>query len=126
MSPLSLHKYLYADGNPVDHVDPSGHEIDEVMFAVAVAVVILALSVPANTPIAQTNQLTFSTVLNDPANHSWYVKWELAHNSAHGGWIVQHIMLNIPGVRNYNYWEAWQVLLSSRETTLFTALHDNL
>src|SRR5271165_3229442 len=49
--PLSLHKYLYAEGNPVDHVDPSGHEIDEVLFAVAVAVVVLTLSTPANTPI---------------------------------------------------------------------------
>jgi RHS repeat-associated protein len=45
-SPLSLHKYLYAESSPVDHLDPSGHEIDEVMFAVAVAVVILALSTP--------------------------------------------------------------------------------
>jgi RHS repeat-associated protein len=25
MSPLSLHKYLYAHRNPVDHGDPSGH-----------------------------------------------------------------------------------------------------
>src|ERR1051325_11389758 len=24
--PLSLHKYLYAQGNPVMHVDPSGHD----------------------------------------------------------------------------------------------------
>src|SRR5208337_3736918 len=56
--PLSLHKYLYAEGNPVDHVDPSGHEIDEVLFAVAVAVVVLTLSTPANTPIV-INQLTY-------------------------------------------------------------------
>ena len=29
--PLSLHKYLYAEGNPVDNLDPTGNEIDEVM-----------------------------------------------------------------------------------------------
>jgi len=29
--PLSLHKYLYSEGNPVDNLDPTGNEIDEVM-----------------------------------------------------------------------------------------------
>jgi RHS repeat-associated protein len=67
--PLSLHKYLYAEGNPVDHVDRSGHEIDEVMFAVAVAVVILALSVPANTPVVPppTHQVLRQNIVRDPS-----------------------------------------------------------
>jgi RHS repeat-associated protein len=29
--PLSLHKYLYTEGNPVDNLDPTGNEIDDVM-----------------------------------------------------------------------------------------------
>jgi len=27
--PLSLHKYLYAEGDPIDHADPSGNQIDD-------------------------------------------------------------------------------------------------
>jgi len=35
-SPLSLHKYLYSQGDPVDNVDPSGNQIDDVAaFAVS-------------------------------------------------------------------------------------------
>jgi RHS repeat-associated protein len=49
-SPLSLHKYLYAEGNPIDHVDPSGNQIDDVIGALAVAIVVVALSVPAGSP----------------------------------------------------------------------------
>ena len=30
-SPLSLHKYLYAQGNPVDNADPSGNQVDELI-----------------------------------------------------------------------------------------------
>lgn len=29
-APLSLHKYIYSEANPVDNVDPSGNEIDEI------------------------------------------------------------------------------------------------
>lgn len=48
--PLSLHKYLYAEGNPVDHMDRGGNQIDDVIGALAVAVVVVALSVPAGSP----------------------------------------------------------------------------
>lgn len=30
MKLLSLHKYLYSQGDPIDNVDPSGNEIDEI------------------------------------------------------------------------------------------------
>jgi len=38
--PLSLHKYLYAEGDAVDHLDPTGNEIDEVVGSFAVAATI--------------------------------------------------------------------------------------
>ena len=108
--PLSLHKYLYAEGNPVGHVDPGGHEIDEVLFAVAVAVVVLTLSTPANTPIV-INQLTYSTVLQEP--NIWEINWKLTRASTRGGWIVQHIVADFTGVGHYEYWEAWPIPANS-------------
>jgi len=113
--PLSLHKYLYAEGNPVDHVDPSGHEIDEVLFAVAVAVVVLTLSTPANTPIV-INQLTYNTVLQEP--NIWEINWKLTRASTRGGWIVQHIVADFTGVGHYEYWEAWPIPANSNVPSL--------
>ena len=40
---LSLHKYLYAEGDPIDNLDPSGNEIDEVIGAVAVSMTLDAM-----------------------------------------------------------------------------------
>jgi len=45
-APLSLHKYLYAEGDPADHMDPSGNQIDDIVGALAVAIVVVAISVP--------------------------------------------------------------------------------
>ena len=39
----SLHKYVYAEGNPVDNLDPTGNEIDEVVGSFAVATTINAM-----------------------------------------------------------------------------------
>jgi hypothetical protein len=37
--PLSLHKYLYGGGDPVNNIDPSGHDgMADVMMAGAMAV----------------------------------------------------------------------------------------
>ena len=41
--PISLHKYLYDEGNPVNNIDPTGNEIDEVMGAFAVGATINAM-----------------------------------------------------------------------------------
>jgi RHS repeat-associated protein len=35
--PISLHKYLYAGANPVDRLDPSGHDFIDVVAAMAVS-----------------------------------------------------------------------------------------
>jgi len=43
--PLSLHKYLYTEGNPVNHTDPDGHEIDmvEMLAVMAISFVVLGM-----------------------------------------------------------------------------------
>src|SRR5208282_3577914 len=44
-SPLSLHKYLYDSANPVNRMDPTGHDdIGELMTAAAINVTISAIS----------------------------------------------------------------------------------
>jgi len=35
--PLSLHKYLYCHGNPVDNDDPSGHDIGEMLSVMSIS-----------------------------------------------------------------------------------------
>jgi RHS repeat-associated protein len=43
--PLSLHKYLYASGNPITGIDPTGHDdIGELMTAAAINVTLTTLS----------------------------------------------------------------------------------
>lgn len=41
--PLSLHKYLYCQGNPVNHIDPSGHDLGDVMFTMSMQASIFAM-----------------------------------------------------------------------------------
>jgi RHS repeat-associated protein len=43
--PISLHKYLYAGDNPVDHLDPSGHQFFDALFSLAIQISILAAEV---------------------------------------------------------------------------------
>ena len=52
LDPVSLHKYLYAEVNPIDHVDPSGNEIDEIAAAEAIGAVLDALP-QLNTQVAK-------------------------------------------------------------------------
>jgi hypothetical protein len=42
--PLSLHKYLYTENEPVDHFDPSGHDLEDVLTAVSIGITINALA----------------------------------------------------------------------------------
>ena len=39
--PLSLHKYLYCEGNPVNHRDLSGHDLTEMLTVVAISAVVV-------------------------------------------------------------------------------------
>jgi RHS repeat-associated protein len=41
---LSLHRYLYAEGDPIDHADPSGNQIDDLVGSFAVDATLNAIS----------------------------------------------------------------------------------
>ena len=72
--PLSLHKYLYAESNPVDHLDPSGHEIDLVSILV-VAAIVVTLSTLAVTPVASEARVEvhFDEIPAFPRAHHAYI-----------------------------------------------------
>jgi len=62
--PLSLHKYLYAEANPIDNVDPSGTQIDSIEAGMAMGMTLDALP-----------QLNFNTILqNAPKQETLYVR----------------------------------------------------
>jgi RHS repeat-associated protein len=42
--PLSLHKYLYSEGDPVDHLDPGGNQIDDLVGSFALDMTLNAIS----------------------------------------------------------------------------------
>ena len=43
--PLSLHKYLFAEGDPVDNVDPTGNQIDEVLGSLGISQTLTSMSI---------------------------------------------------------------------------------
>lgn len=62
-------------------------------------------------------QLGYQTVYGDRTPGVWYIRWHLAHRSARGGFIVQHITIWDPGTHQYvNYWEAWHIKPGARLT----------
>jgi RHS repeat-associated protein len=68
--PLSLHKYLYAEGDPADHLDPTGHEIDLVDVLVVAAVVMTLSSfadAPTMTRVPPTYQILGQHITRDPS-----------------------------------------------------------
>jgi len=54
--PLSLHKYLYDEADPIDHLDRSGHEID-LVSTLTVASVVLVFSSIAFTPTVNSTRV---------------------------------------------------------------------
>jgi RHS repeat-associated protein len=73
-------------------------------------------------------QLKWKSVTAAGTPFPWTVRWSLTHNSPRGGWIVQHITMNVPRVRlpfgtlgpaTYSYWEAWRVNPDSHLTAQY-------
>jgi hypothetical protein len=43
--PLSLHKYLYCRANPINHIDPSGHDLGDLILTMEIQVSIAAQTI---------------------------------------------------------------------------------
>jgi hypothetical protein len=54
--PLSLHKYLYCQGNPVNHIDPSGHDLVSIQFTMAIMGQVGALDLHSSVKALQAAQ----------------------------------------------------------------------
>jgi RHS repeat-associated protein len=82
--PISLHKYLYDEGNPVDNLDPTGNEIDEVIGSFAVAATINALpTLNFNAVVNGVKQaLPYQVVVVTPKSGAAYEPTSKVKNSA--------------------------------------------
>ncbi len=60
--PLGLHKYLYCEANPANHMDPSGHDLADVLVSVGIGATIGGLSAGVNAE-AQGRVVTLQEVL---------------------------------------------------------------
>lgn len=65
--PLSLHKYLYAEDNPVNGIDPSGHDFDlpTTLGAISVAVGLAAFDLAAVSQVSVNYQKYFGLSAQD-------------------------------------------------------------
>jgi RHS repeat-associated protein len=57
--PLSLHKYLYCQGNSVNHVDPSGHDLGEVVFTMSMQTAMFAARIA---PVINVARVAIATI----------------------------------------------------------------
>src|SRR5208282_1620441 len=81
--PLSLHKYLYAEGNPVDNLDPSGNEIDEVMGGLGMMDTINAIPIISlRVIVALKRALLYQVVVVTPSSGAAYEPQSKVKNSA--------------------------------------------
>jgi hypothetical protein len=82
--PLSLHKYFYAEGNPVDNLDPTGNEIDEVMGSFAISATINAMpTLNFNAAVNAVKQaLPYQVVVVTPKSGGAYEPMSKVKNSA--------------------------------------------
>ena len=61
-SPLSLHKYMYGNSNPVNNIDPTGNQIDDIVGAFAAAATLDAMSTVTLNTFATVTHFPFHAV----------------------------------------------------------------
>lgn len=83
--PLSLHKYLYAQDNPVDHVDPSGHDIGDLLTVMDIGSGFLATIMPVTSS-------AFSTIALPSTKYVYYSVDPTGMPSSFGASSVQTLM----------------------------------
>ncbi len=64
--PLSLHKYLYCEANPANHIDPSGHDMGDLMISMGIGATIGGLS-SAVANVAEGRAITARSVFEGAA-----------------------------------------------------------
>ncbi len=107
--PLSLHKYLYAETDPVNNIDPSGYVVTlpQIMIGVGIAALLLAHIVPnvmkARTKAAgDTNQFKMTLMLGVSGGAVWYAGVLTATIEEEGHTSVrQNVMGRKVGVYRY-------------------------
>jgi hypothetical protein len=68
--PLSLHLYLYADGDPINHIDPSGDQAD-----IAIAGAEIALAIAATVMVASVILANPHARVEIPFRVNHYTQW---------------------------------------------------
>jgi hypothetical protein len=112
--PLSLHKYLYASGNPANRIDPSGNDdIDMASLGVSESMseTLDAMAEYFGAGPAKCT-LGYKTVSGGPSDREWDIDWKLSPASLTGGAIVQQVWIYTNAARTtlrQTYWEAWIV-----------------
>jgi Bacterial toxin 44 len=91
-SPLSLHKYLYAQANPIDNTDPGGNQIVDVIGAIAVNMTIQAMPTVLKEVVDIVKHiLPYQVVVVTPSSGAPYEPQSKVKNSAQAriaGWPV--------------------------------------
>ena len=96
--PLSLHKYLYAHNNPINGIDPSGHDLVEQIAVMAIRTTLFAMNAyGAVSNAKQTARYSVSAIEAISDDDPWNATIAIAGAVMHGGLTA----MNVLGVKAY-------------------------